>query len=126
METKTRNIMTANWIGLFAAILLIASPYIVGYHIISAKLNDIYLGIVIGVISLVRALYVNRYTRWLGKINVILGFWLIIAPFLLGYTFIGEIWDNIILGIAVFALNIWGMKLVPGKVAKEVIGQRHN
>ncbi|QBQ55701.1 SPW repeat protein [Nitrosococcus wardiae] len=45
--------------------------------------------------------------HWSSGINIIAGVWLIIAPFALGYTDMANaLWNDIILGIAVFILAI--------------------
>ena len=46
--------------------------------------------------------------QWIGWSNVILGIWLICAPFILGYSSsAGALWNDILLGILVACFGCW-------------------
>jgi hypothetical protein len=46
--------------------------------------------------------------QWIGWTLVILGIWLICAPFILGYSSAaGALWDDIIVGVLVASLGCW-------------------
>ncbi len=47
---------------------------------------------------------------WTNWLNVLLGLWLIVAPFLIGYskTSAGALWNDIIVGLAVGILAFIG------------------
>lgn len=46
---------------------------------------------------------------WIGWITVVLGLWLVLAPFVLSYTGMVSIWNDIILGIIVTGISLWSM-----------------
>lgn len=46
---------------------------------------------------------------WQGWVNLILGLWLIISPWVLGFsTVAGAMWNSLIVGIVVAILSYWG------------------
>ncbi len=46
---------------------------------------------------------------WQGWFNLILGLWLIVSPWLLGFsTVAAAMWNSVIVGIVVAALSYWG------------------
>ena len=50
---------------------------------------------------------VRNTVRWTSGSNLVLGLWLIIAPFLLGYSGLsGPLWNDIISGVLIAALAI--------------------
>ncbi|MDB6032359.1 MAG: hypothetical protein JWM16_2697 [Verrucomicrobiales bacterium] len=68
-----------------AGIWLMAAPFLLGYYRHgSATANDILVGILIAGIALATTIAPDRFRalRWL---NSYLGFWLMAAPFVLGY-----------------------------------------
>ena len=105
MENKNQSI-TASWISVIAGIWLIIAPFVLGYVNNEPRINDIWLGIIVGVLALIRA-FTPTGTSWFSWISVIAGIWLIIAPFVLGYTSIEPRINDIILGIIVAAVAIW-------------------
>lgn len=45
--------------------------------------------------------------RWTSGINAVAGAWLIVAPFILGYTSIGAaLWNDMIVGVAILAMAL--------------------
>ena len=55
----------------------------------AGRWNNLICGIVIAVVAAVRLVAFAR-TGWLGLVNVVLGFWLIVSPFVLGYPIEGH------------------------------------
>lgn len=113
MPTETNDIRntpnTSAWISglnVIAGIWLIIAPFVLVYGNGTARVNDIVLGIVIGVFALIRAFIPSFQTVWLSWLNALWGIWLILGPFFLAYT--GKARTNdIILGIIVFILGLW-------------------
>ncbi|MHB0913544.1 MAG: SPW repeat domain-containing protein [Armatimonadota bacterium] len=93
----------AVWISLAAGIWEMLAPWVWGYSFVpAAVINNMAVGALAIAISLIA-----RDTRlaWPGWWNVVLGAWLIFAPFALGYAFIGTAATNdlavgIIIGLA--------------------------
>lgn len=105
MDEKNQA-MTASGINVLAGIWLIIAPFVLGYATTTPKTNDIWLGIIVGIIALIR-IFTPLKSAWLSWLNIIAGVWLIIAPFVLNYATTTPRWNDVILGIIVIALSIW-------------------
>jgi hypothetical protein len=105
MESRNQAI-TASWINIIAGVWLIFAPFVLGYANNIPRTNDIWLGIIVGVLAVIRAFTPSR-TSWLSWANVVAGIWLIIAPFVLGYANAVPWWNDIILGIIVAGVALW-------------------
>lgn len=47
-------------------------------------------------------------SSWFGKIAVVLGIWIVISPWVLGFaSFAPALWSNIAVGAAVALLGFW-------------------
>jgi hypothetical protein len=98
---------TLNSINIIAGIYLIVAPFILGYGSLTrAVTNDVVVGIlvvILGAISLVAMR--SSAPRWL---NAVLGAWLILSAFILGYSGTSQaLWNDIIVGVVVLVLSIW-------------------
>jgi len=102
----TEQAVTASGLNLVAGVWLIIAPFILGYGGTVAALNDLILGIVIGVIALIRIFSPAR-TTWLSWVNAVAGLWLIFAPSILGYVLAAPRVNDIVVGIIVVALSAW-------------------
>ena len=104
MGTQKTTLIGINFlVGLW----LIFAPFILGYSDIgSATGNDIIVGILVALASGVR-LFTNFRARWLAWVNVVLGIWLILAPFILGYPATTPRINDIIVGIIIAALGAY-------------------
>lgn len=94
-------------------IWLIIAPFILGYTIITAAMwNDILVGLAVVILAGIR---VSRPTAnsWLSWANVVLGVWLIIAPFALGYTGTIALWNDMVVGLVVAAFGVWSALVTP-------------
>jgi uncharacterized membrane protein len=113
MKTEIDSVRTAPttsvWLSalnVLAGIWLIIAPFVLLYGNSTARINDIVLGIVIGVFALIRAFVPGFQTVWLSWLNALWGIWLIIGSFFLAYA--GQARTNdIILGIIVLILGLW-------------------
>ena len=88
-------------ISILLGIWLILAPFVLAYTGVQvATWNDIILGVLICAMALIRTFGAGQAGA--GWINVLLGIWLVIAPFILNY---GEnpapTWNDIILGILI-------------------------
>jgi hypothetical protein len=102
------QVRSASGLNVLAGIWLIVAPFLLGYADTQAALwNDIIIGIVVLIIASARASMPEKMpaASWL---NAVLGAWLIIAPFALGYSEVGAgTWNDILLGIIVLVLASW-------------------
>lgn len=98
--------ITASGLNIIAAIWLVLSPFILGFGGTALATNAIVVGIVVGVLALIRV-FSPLSTGWLSWINAIAGLWLIIAPFSIGYLGLAALWNSLILGLIVLVLSLW-------------------
>ncbi len=93
-------------LNIIAGIWLIIAPWVLRYGFVRPTWNDVILGIAIALVAAVRVSGTYRYPQ-LSWANVLLGIWLIVAPFVLGYGPNPAVWNDIILGIIVIVLGAW-------------------
>ena len=101
---------TLNWLVALAGLWEVIAVFMLGYTASSAALwNALIVGVVLLVLGVWAALSNQETTdKSLDWINVVIGLWLIIAPFILGYTAIGAaMWNDIIVGIVVVVFEVW-------------------
>lgn len=48
-------------------------------------------------------------SRWLSGVNLLLGVWLVLAPFILGITSRNAYWNEIVIGIVILVLALYRM-----------------
>ncbi len=106
MERKTR---WQDWVNLVFGIWLFIAPFVLGFAgLTAAAWNSYILGIGVAVFALIALVQPQVWEEW---INLVLGIWLIVSPFLLGYA--GETvptTNHIVLGILVGADALWAMR----------------
>lgn len=102
------QVTTASGLDIIAGLWLIVSPFFLAYGNLSrAMANDVILGIIIGILALVR--FTGAYREgWISWVNVLLGIWVLISPWALGYADNSVVMrNNVILGIIVILLSGW-------------------
>jgi hypothetical protein len=100
----------ASGLNVIAGLWLLISPWVLGFtDTQNALWNNVILGIAIAIIAFIRA--GGWYTpQWLGWLNLILGIWVFIAPFVLGYSNVSSaLWDDLVLGVIVVVLSAWSL-----------------
>jgi hypothetical protein len=105
-----KTIKTLSWLVVLLGAWEVIAPFILGYSAFAGALWDaILLGIALIILAGWAALSNQVSTvKWLEWINVVLGVWLIIAPFIIRYTNVGAaLWNDIIIGILVVVLAGW-------------------
>jgi predicted signal transduction protein with EAL and GGDEF domain len=97
---------TASGLNLLAGAWLIIAPWALGYSQVSAAVwNDVIVGATIVILAGIRTATPDRYTG-VSWTNVVLGVWLLVAPFILVYSAGGApVWNDIIVGILVVSLG---------------------
>lgn len=115
VQDARTTVQTASGLDIVAGAWLILAPFILGYSMVNAALwNDILIGVAVIILSALRTGRSGYRATWPSWINVVLGVWLILAPFILGYASIGSaLWNDIILGIIVGGLAMWGALATP-------------
>ena len=103
-----------DWTNLVLAVWLFVSPWILKFAVVTtigpamyASWNAWSIGVIVFVISL-SGLY--REEPWPEWINFVLGAWLFIAPWFIGFAagFPMAAWDHWIVGAAIGLLALWG------------------
>jgi hypothetical protein len=99
---------TASGLDVLAGLWLLISPFVLGFGALtSAMTNNVILGIVIGVLALVRFFGPGKAVG-ISWLNLILGIWVLISPWVVGFTSNGAaVTNNVIVGIIVIILAAW-------------------
>lgn len=119
VHPNEEQIVLASGANLILGLWLIAAPFVLTYASATPRGNDIILGIAIGVIAAMRVFGAYR-AAWLSWLNVLLGLWLLIAPFGLGYTHLSHpMWNDIIVGVLVIIFALWSSFATHGKFRKK-------
>ncbi len=97
-----------DWVSLILGIWLFISPWVVGFSAVSnAAANAWILGIVVAVVAIIALSTPQLWEEW---VNLILGIWLIISPWVVGFSnMAAPTWDSVIVGLIVALVNLWGI-----------------
>jgi hypothetical protein len=93
-------------VNLLLAIWLFISPWTLGYSAITAaSWNAWIVGVVLFVLSLAS---LTQFQRWEEWVNTLLGLWLIVSPWVLGFSINTTAkWNMVIVGVIAGALALW-------------------
>jgi SPW repeat len=105
-DPRRSTISWASGLNIALGIWLIISPFVFGYGDMQTLLgNDIILGIVVGALAVIRVLGPFS-TSAAGWLNFLLGIWIIISPFALGFSDNNR-WNDVAVGAVIAALAAW-------------------
>ena len=117
MATYARSDRWRDWAMLVLAVWLFLSPWILGFAAATpageavgagftvAAWNAWILGVVIAVLALWAAF---QFAEWHDWVNGVLGVWLVISPWILGFAALGAaLWNHLVVGLLVVALAAW-------------------
>lgn len=115
LQQARTTVRTASGLDLVAGLWLVIAPFVLGYATVTGALwNDVIFGIAIVVLAASREVGEGYRHAWPSWVNALIGLWLIIAPFAIGYSFIREaVWNDVIIGIAVVVLATWSALATP-------------
>lgn len=122
MDTATRSRQSpassiSGW-NILLGCWVIISPFVLAYsNLLAPMWNDVATGAAIGLLALMRATAGDRSgsSSWL---NVVLGIWLIISPWVLGFAgLVAPLWNNIGSGVVV-AVIAWASASAPARPAE--------
>lgn len=94
-------------VNLILGILMLVSPWALGYHATQARATDnaVLFGILIGLAAIAAMVNLRAWEEW---INVVFGAWLFISPWALGFSGVAAAaWSAWIIGAVVFILALW-------------------
>jgi hypothetical protein len=104
-----KQIQAVSGLDVVAGIWLLISPWVLRFasHAASAPANDVVFGVMIAALALIRAS--GAYdAAWISWVNAVLGLWVMISPWVLGYAHNRvAMWDNVIVGMVVIVLACW-------------------
>ena len=92
-----------DWIGALLGFWLLASPNVLQYGEMAAAQNAFLVGVLLIAIAFVELTIFRAWEEW---INVILGAWLVVSPWVLGATLIATT-NLVIVGLLVLALALY-------------------
>ena len=103
-----------DWTNVLLGAWLVVAPFIgIGATNDTAAINSYVTGVAIALFAFAA---ISRPQKWKEYTNLVLGLWLILAPFVLGFTNLaGPMWNQIIVGLLVggAALAVILQKSIP-------------
>ncbi len=95
-------------VNLVLGLWLIASPWALGYAAETPPMwNAVILGILVGAAALIALFRVMAWEEW---VNLAFGAWLVVSPWILGFSGLAAaMWNAVIVGIVVAALALWAL-----------------
>ena len=108
---KFSVLMKEHWqdgVSVLVGVWLLISPWVLGYYGIAAAMwNSVVLGVIFAVAAGAAVLKFHEWEEW---VNVVLGAWLIVSPWLLNYAVMGAAaWNHVIVGLLVLVLSSWSI-----------------
>ena len=100
------RIKGASSVNLILGLWLIAAPFVLAFTS-SAFVNDILCGIAIAFLAGLRIHRPTLATRPASWVNLAIGAWLVVAPFVLDYLSGPAAWNDIVVGILVLMFAGW-------------------
>lgn len=109
------NVKMSSGLDIIAGLWLIIAPFVLGYTSVApAFWNDFIAGIAIVLLAGSREIGEGYKIAWPSWVNALIGLWLIIAPFALGYSFVSNaVGNDVLLGIIVAVLATWSALSTP-------------
>ena len=94
--------------NLVLGVILLASPWIFGFPSGAASQNAVVFGIVIAAISIAA---LAAFTVWEEWLNLIMGVWVLVAPWVVGFAGTTAMYVHIVIGVIVAVLAVAARKL---------------
>ena len=104
IEGKTAQ----DWINLVLAVCLFVSPWAIGFVTEATPAwNAWIVGIVLGALAIAT---LSVFAEWEEWVNVVLGLWLVVSPWLLGFAAnVNAMWAHVVMGVLVVAASAWAV-----------------
>lgn len=105
-DTLKKYDQLPDWANLAVAGLLVVAPFfLVFVNITAAAWNAWIVALVIAGLAIAAIL---RYAEWEEWINALLGLWLLVSPWILGFTEVpAALWTHVVLGVFVALFAAW-------------------
>ena len=112
------NLKLVDWINLVLAILLVISPWVLGFSATAASYNAVIAGLIIGLVAVGAIVAFAQWEEW---VNLVVGVWVFIAPFVLGFSIEAPaMWTHVVIGLVVAVLaayELWTVMHEPHMAA---------
>jgi hypothetical protein len=109
-----RNLMLMDWVNLVLAVALLVSPWVLAFPAGAATYNAVIAGLIIGLVAIGAIVAFAQWEEW---VNLVLGAWVFIAPFVLGFAdATTALWTHVIIGLVVAvlaAVELWSVMHQP-------------
>jgi multisubunit Na+/H+ antiporter MnhE subunit len=93
---------------------MVLSPWLLGYHTTSgsATANGVIFGLIIAILAIAALSTRQAWEEW---VNLVLGIWLILSPWLLGFHSVSSsaTWNDVIFGLLVGIVALWATREQP-------------
>lgn len=95
-----------DWINLFLAVVLFITPWVLGFAAEqNASWNAWISGILVGAVAIGALSFFKEWEEW---VNLVLGLWVIAAPWILGFAAItAAMTAHVVLGLLIAASAAW-------------------
>jgi hypothetical protein len=100
-----------DWVNLVLAVILFVSPWVLGFAAETAAAWTAWgTGVVIAVLAVAA---IVQFAEWEEWANGILGLWLVLSPWIVGFTnIVVAQWTHVVLGLLVAAVAGWELWFV--------------
>ena len=104
LEGKTAQ----DWVNLVLAVCLFISPWAIGFVGDPAPARNAWIvGVVLAALAIAT---LSAFAEWEEWVNLVLGLWLIVSPWLLGFIAnVNAMWTHVIIGVLVAAVSAWAV-----------------
>jgi hypothetical protein len=95
-----------DWLNLALAVILFVSPWVLGFTAETAAAWTAWAtGIVIAILAVAA---IVQFAEWEEWASVVLGVWLVVSPWVVGFTHnVVAQWTHIVLGLLIAAVAVW-------------------
>ncbi len=115
---------TTSGLDVLLGIWLLISPWVLMFQSGVAVGNDVVLGIIVAIVAGIRFSNPEQSTSGLSWLNFLLGFWVLISPWVLGFaTLPAPLWNNIACGVAIMILAASSALSTNGNAGGDYTGQ---
>lgn len=110
----TESIITASMLSMVSGLWLIGSPVVLDFAAWPAVMgNALIVGLIVVALAWMRAAHPRRYVV-LSWLNLLLGLWLMVSPFILASALrAAPTWNALVLGGIIAALSLWSALTKP-------------
>lgn len=107
-SSNTNLYIWSNWLTLILAVWLFISPWVLPVTAMGNWAWNFWIvGVIVAIMSIAA---LSQKGQWEDWVNLVLGAWLFVSPWIFGYIGTANIaWNSFIVGALVFLIGIWGV-----------------